>query len=105
MNDDSNSQIASLQRQVFTLLVSLIVVSGTLTVFLYRQSSLAGRDIDAIKPQAQQIIGAFNQNQALMSNFVSQVVAYGQTHPDFRPVLLKNGIVLQQAPAPAPTKK
>jgi hypothetical protein len=103
MNPDSNSEISSLQRQVFTLLVALIVVSGTLTVYLYRQASIAGKDIDAIKPQAQQLIGVFNQNQKLMMDFVNQLVAYGQTHPDFRPVLAKYGIAPQPgSPAPAP---
>jgi len=89
-----------LKRQVFTLLLALIVVSGTVTVYLYRQASITGKDIDAIRPQAQQIIGAFNQNQSLMVNFVNQLVAYGQTHPDFRPVLMKYGITPPAAGAP-----
>jgi len=105
MITDTNSEIAGLKRQVFSLLLALIVVSGTLTVYLYRQASVAGKDIDAIRPQAQQIIGAFNQNQALMINFVNQLVAYGQTHPDFRPVLLKYGINLNGAPAAPVTPK
>jgi hypothetical protein len=103
MNPDSNSEISALQRQVFSLLVALVVVSGTLTTYLYRQASLTGKDVDAIKPQAQQIIGVFNQNQALMENFFKQLVAYGQTHPDFRPILLKYGI--NPAAAPAAPKK
>jgi hypothetical protein len=109
MNPDSNSEIAALKRQVFTLLVALIVVSGTVTVYLYRQASITGRDIDAIRPQAQQIIGAFNQNQSLMNSFVNQLVAYGQTHPDFRPVLMKYGVTppavaIPTKPAAAPKK-
>jgi hypothetical protein len=97
MNDlTSNStgeQVAALQRQVFSLLVALIVVSGTLTVYLYRQASIARKDYDAVAPQAQQVIGVFNQNQKLMIDFVNQLVAYGQLHPEFRPVLAKYGIV------------
>ena len=109
MNPDSNSEIAALKRQVFTLLVALIVVSGTVTVYLYRQASITGKDIDAIRPQAQQIIGAFNQNQSLMNSFVNQLVAYGQTHPDFRPVLMKYGVTppavaIPTTPAAAPKK-
>jgi hypothetical protein len=102
MSLDSDSEISALKRQMFTLLVALVVVSGTLTVYLYRQASITGRDIDAIKPQAQQLIGAFNQNQKLMIDFVNALVAYGQAHPDFRPVLLKYGI--QPPPAGAPKK-
>ena len=96
MNDltthSATEHCAALQRQVFSLLVALIVVSGTLTVYLYRQSSIARKDLEAIAPQAQTIIGAYNQNQKLMIDFVNALVSYGQTHPDFRPVLQKYGI-------------
>ena len=93
MTTDSNSEISALRNQVFVLLVALIVVSGTLTVYLYRQASLARKDYEAVAPQAQQVIGAFNQNQKLLMDFVNQLVAYGQLHPEFRPVLAKYGIV------------
>jgi len=102
-NVTAGDQIAALQRQVFSLLVALIVVSGTLTVFLYRQSSIAGKDYAAIQPQAQQIVTAYNQNQALMVGFVNALVGYGQTHPEFRPVLQKYGIApVAGVPAGAP---
>ena len=103
MSLDSDSEISVLKRQVFTLLLALIVVSGTLTVYLYRQASITGRDIDAIKPQAQQLIGTFNKDQSLMISFTKQLMAYGQTHPDFRPVLAKYGFA-QPATAPATSK-
>ncbi len=103
MNLDSDSEIAALKRQMFSLLLALIVVSGTLTVYLYRQASVTGKDIAAIKPQATQIIGAFNKDQKLIVEFVNALVAYGQTHPDFQPVLRKYGIgVKPNAAAAAP---
>jgi hypothetical protein len=94
-------QIVALRHQVFTLLLALVVVSGTLTVVLYRQARLTGKDIDAIKPQATKIIQAFAQRRAGMENFVKQLTAYGSTHPDFQPILRKYGIVEQPATAPA----
>ena len=100
MNTDSNPEISALRTQVFTLLIALIVVSGTLTVFLYRQASIARKDIESVKPQAEQVIALFNQNQALMNNFFNAVVAYGKTHPEFQPILLKNGINVAQLPSP-----
>jgi hypothetical protein len=111
MNTDLNSEVSALRNQVFTLLIALIVVSGTLTVYLYRQASIARKDIASVKPQAEQVIGAFNQNQALMNNFFNAVVAYGKTHPEFQPILIKNGIApnpnapAPAAPAPAAPKK
>ncbi len=98
---DLSEQLAALQRQVFTLLLALIVVSGTLTVFLYRQASLTGKDIATIKPQAQQLMQVYKQNLPNMEAFVNQLVAYGQAHPDFRPILQKYGI---NAAATAPKK-
>jgi hypothetical protein len=97
-------QIVALRHQVFTLLLALVVVSGTLTVFLYRQASVTGKDIAAIKPQATKIIQAFAQRRAGMENFVKQLTAYGSTHPDFQPILIKYGIVEQPATAPAAPK-
>jgi hypothetical protein len=98
-------QIVALRHQVFSLLLALVVVSGTLTVYLYRQASLTGRDIAAIKPQAMQIIRAFSENRVGMENFVKQLTAYGSTHPDFQPILRKYGIVPQTAGAPVAPKK
>ncbi|MGA3142901.1 MAG: hypothetical protein ABSF10_07635 [Verrucomicrobiota bacterium] len=94
-------QIVALRHQVFTLLLALVVVSGTLTVVLYRQAKLTGRDIEIIKPQATQIIAAFKRDQPAMENFVKQLTAYGVTHPDFQPILKKYGIVATQ-PAATP---
>jgi hypothetical protein len=97
-------QIVALRHQIFTLLLALVVVSGTLTVYLYRQASITGKDIVAIKPQATKIIQEFSQNRVGMENFVKQLTAYGSTHPDFQPILRKYGIVQQPAAAPGAPK-
>ena len=100
MNETQNNspnelatQVASLQRQVCVLLLALIVVSGAVAVYLWYQDRTSGRDLEAIKPQATQVIQAFNQDRPGMEKFLNQLGAYGQTHPDFRPILQKYGIV------------
>jgi hypothetical protein len=98
---DLNEQVAALQRQVFSLLLALIVVSGTLTVYLYRQASMTGKDITALHQQYDGMIRAFQQNQTGMISFVNQLVIYSETHPEFRPVLIKFGV----NPPPAAPKK
>ena len=100
--NDLLDQVVALRHQVFTLLLALVVVSGTLTVFLYRQASLAGKDLKAIKPQASAMIEAFNAKKPTMEAFVKQLTAYGVTHPDFQPILRKYGIVQQTQPGPTP---
>jgi type II secretory pathway component PulF len=86
--ENNNAEIATLKNQVFTLLVALIVVSGTLTVYLYRQAVLAGKDL----AQGQQLSAVLNKNDAVVSAFITKLVAYGEKHPDFVPVLKKYGI-------------
>jgi hypothetical protein len=96
-------QIAALQRQTFSLLLTLIVVSGTLTVYLYREASVIGKEMEAAKPQAEQIINTFNQNKNGMQNFVNQLGDYSKTHPEIQQLLARNGF--GAAPAAAPPKK
>lgn len=103
MSTESNPEISALQRQVFSLLIALVIVSGTVTTYLYRQARLTGKDVEAIKPQATQIITAYNQNEKLMTDFFNQLVAYGQAHPDFRPILMKYGINPSAAKVPTTT--
>ncbi len=100
-----SDQIAALRKQTFTLLLALIIVSGTLTVFLYRQASLTRRDIAAIQPQAMQLIQAFSQNGPNIQAFVKHVQAFGVTHPDFQPILKKYGIAPTNVTAPVTTPK
>ena len=99
LQNDLMDQMVALRHQVFTLLLALVVVSGTLTVYLYRQASITGKDVVAVKPQATKIIQEFSHNRVGMENFVKQLTAYGNLHPDFQPILRKYGIVPQPAPA------
>jgi hypothetical protein len=88
---DLKDQVVALQRQAFSLLLALIVVSGTVTVYMYRQASMEGKDLEALKQQGGAIINTFNQNRAGFQNFISQLNAYGQTHPEIEQLLIRNG--------------
>jgi hypothetical protein len=108
MNSDSNPEISALRNQVFVLLVALVVVTGTLTVYLYRQASTLGKQLAALRPQAQQLAAVYNQDQPQIVSFVNQLVAFGEKNPDFtQRVLKKYGIApVPGIPAgsPAPAK-
>jgi hypothetical protein len=96
--DNNTDEIAALKNQVFTLLVALIVVSGTLTAYLYRQASVEGKDLVT----GQQIEAGMDTNEVAFRTIVNRLVEYGQRHPDFVPVLKKHGITpLPAGPANA----
>ena len=108
-NSGLAEQVESLRRQVFILLLALIVVSSAVATYLCYQSHVMGKSVDGIKPQATQVIQAYKQvsasfNPVVLSNFVSQISAYATTHPDFgQQVLKKYG--WNPPPAPAPVRR
>jgi predicted negative regulator of RcsB-dependent stress response len=95
-----SEQISALQRQVFTLLLALVVVSGTLVAFLCYQSRQLGKNIDASRQQARQIAQVYNEDLPVIQSVLKQLVAYGQAHPDFQQAVLKKyGITPQTVAA------
>jgi len=101
-SSDLAGQVAALQRQVFALLLALIVVSGTLVAYLGYESYHLGKDAKAINAQ---VVQPYIQKLPAITNFVGQVVVYGQTHPDFRQILAKDGVVAATPPATTTTPK
>jgi hypothetical protein len=101
MITDTNDEIAALKNQVFILLIALIVVSGTLTVFLYRQVSLANKDITQDKILSSQIV----TNEVVFRKVVVNLVNYGEKHPDLLPVLKKYGLGPNSVAAPVAPRK
>jgi len=97
---DVSSQIAALQRQVFTLMLILIIVSGTMVAYIYYQSRQLGKQIEASRQQAVQIAKLYNQDFPIVQSLVKQLATYGQSHPDFQQAVLKKyGITPQTADA------
>lgn len=97
--DDVKQQCAALQRQITTLLLALVVVSGTLSVFLWRQARYARADLEAVKQPAAQLIQAYDkQDKARLDGFVARLADYGKTHPDFVPILNKYKIAVTTLP-------
>jgi hypothetical protein len=92
MNSPSDlaEQISALQRQVFTLLLALIVVSGTLVAYLGYESHRIGKDIRTINTQ---VVEPYRQKLPAIQNFLNQLNAYANAHPDFRPILVKYGLL------------
>jgi hypothetical protein len=99
MSIDSNSEISALRNQLFIQLIALVLVTGTLTVYLYRQASMEGKAL----AQAKQVVDGYRQAEPNMVNIINGLVAYGQRHPDYaQQVLKKYGIVPPPPGTPIP---
>jgi hypothetical protein len=87
---DLREQIQSLRHLVGSVLILMVMVSGTLTIFLLRQMKTASTQLDAYRAQANNVMGIYRQQQEpLMLDFAKRIQLYGQTHPDIAPLLAK----------------
>jgi len=83
------AQITALQRQVFSMLLVLVVLTGTIVCYLFYQSRIASHDLSEFRPQAVRIIQTYRRNAQDFAGFYSQLNKYALTHPEFQPVLRK----------------
>jgi hypothetical protein len=100
INAETSDQIAALRLQMFIALLALVLVSVSLAGYLYLQQRYTRRDIVAIKPQAQLVVKDFTDNRSAITNFVQQLITYGQMHPDFQQQVLKKYGITQQTLTP-----
>jgi hypothetical protein len=99
---DLRAEQESLWQLVISILVLVIVVSGTLNIFLARQWKNSRDDLKNARPQTQNLIANYQKGDGpQIEEIVNKLREYGQTHADFLPILNKYG--LRPAPAPTPT--
>ena len=114
--NDLRAQYDQLRQLIASVLILVIVISGTLGIYLLRQWQSSRKDLAAIRPQAAQMIAEYQKvSGPLMSDFVKKITDYGRTHADFTPILAKYGInpagptstppaALSSSPGTAPKK-
>ena len=90
---DLREEIESLRHLIGSILILLVVVSGTLTIFLLREMKNTSGQLEAFRPGATNMIAVYQKQQApAMDDFVKKITQYGQTHKDFDPILFKWGL-------------
>ena len=100
-------QYDSLHHLVVSVLLLLIVISGTLWIFLRREMRTASADLEAILPSWTNAMAQFQRNGKIIDDTVAKFADFGKANPDFVPILSKYGIkpgAAANAPGPA-TKK
>ena len=89
-DNDLQAQCDALRHLVNSMLILVIVISGTFNIYLLRQWKTTSKDLDGIRPQAAQMVAEYQRVSApLMNDFVTKITEYGRTHPDFAPIMSK----------------
>ena len=76
-------------QQLNVILVAVVILSGTLSVYLWRQTRYLRRDLEGLKPIAGPVIQRYNQEKPTVDAFVAKVAEYSRSHPDFAPIAKK----------------
>jgi hypothetical protein len=87
--NDLQAQVDAVRHLVVSMLILVVVISGTLNIYLLRQWRSTSKDLVAIRPQAAQMVAEYQKSGPLMNDFIKKVTDYGRTHPDFAPILAK----------------
>ena len=106
-------QVDGLRHLVVSILILVIVVSGTFTIYLLRQWRAVGKELTNFRPQATQVIADYQKvSVPVMTEFLKKITDFGRTHPDFMPILAKDNIkptagtgTAPPSAVPAPAKK
>ena len=105
-SNDLQAQYDSLRHLVVSILILVVVISGTLNIYLLRQWRSTSKDLAGIRPQATQMISEYQKvSGPLMQDFVKKLTEYGRTNPEFAPLLAKYGLkpaTLTNPPPAAP---
>jgi len=83
------AQCESLRQLVSSLLIILVVISGTLNIFFLRQYRTAQTEVTALR----QLVADYNKVSApVINDFVKKLVDFEKKNPDFTPIILKYGV-------------
>jgi hypothetical protein len=85
-------QLESLQRVVTSMLLLLIVVSGTLWIFLKRQLHNTEADIKTLGPAWTNSVAQYQHNSQIIEQTVKKLQEFARTNADFAPILNKYGL-------------
>jgi hypothetical protein len=86
-------QVADLNSQTTRLFIGLVIVSLMFAAFVGLQARRAGKDVDLIRPRTIELVDLNKKQAPAIQNFLSQLGAYGQGHPDYaEKILAKYGI-------------
>jgi hypothetical protein len=96
-------QCRALQNLVFGLLVLMLIISGTLCIYLTRQVRNTSADLEGFRAQATNVINNAQKSGPMVDDFVRKLNDFGKTHSDFAAVLAKYGIKPQPATGAPPT--
>lgn len=90
---DLQTELESLRHLVVSVLILMIVVSGTLSIYLLRQWRTTTKELTNMRPQVERMVNIYQKDEfPWMQDILKKFTEYGRTHPDYMPILAKYNI-------------
>lgn len=83
------AQFDRLRHLVTSILILVVVISGTFNICLLRLWRTTSRELAGLRAQATPLMAEYQKSGPLMQDFIKKLTEYGRTHPDFSPILAK----------------
>ena len=100
--EDLKALCNCLRQQLNAVLILLLLVSATLSLFFLRQVSEVRKQRDAL----QLMVNNYQQQtMPVLNDFTAKLREYSKTHPDVVPILTKYGVLQVSNPAAVPAAK
>jgi len=102
VDEGPRANYESLAQFVISILILVIVISGTLNILLLRLWKSSQTDVQNLRPQFQNIATLYQKNEApAIERITKTFQAFGATNPDYVPILTKWGFASAATSAPA----
>lgn len=109
--EDWQQSLQSLRLLFLGTLATLLLLSGSLNLYLYKQSNLARQELDKTVPIVTQMSNDYNEKSVpLINEFLAKLNTFARTNPDFSPILSRHlnataGLTQPLAPGAPATPK
>jgi len=99
-------ELSALRTHVNLGLLLVLLAGLPVAAYLMKQNGIVRRQADAVEAQHRKTLEEFEKTfRPAAASFVTTLMNYSKTHPDYAPILTKNGVTFStnNAPAPAPS--
>jgi len=98
----NDSRLTQLRTLVHSIAISIFILAGTVSIFIYREAELLSRE----NQQLIEFVAEQGNTQEVIDDMRLKLGQYTQQHPDFAPIYFRyfgsNQVARSQGPTPIP---
>jgi len=99
--EDWHQAYQSLRLLFMAALATMLLLSASLNLYLYKQSRMARQELEKTIPLVAQMTAEYQEKSVpLINDFLARLQSFAKTNPDFYPILARH--LSSNLPGPQP---